>query len=235
MASLKLKINKQNRNKLYYTKFLYKAEFISHGIRFIFNSKNYKDCITRITRFNDHALSNNWPYGSHTIINLDKIDQLLFENVIAFHQKYQGTKQVTFLKSGFSHHGFTMYTNDVSILEELENIHYDIIITEAVTPPAEIMYFAKPPKYKYRVYLKSNKISVELNETLKNFHLKYHDKGDIWLSGGLTWYLTYKRRTTYSYLPSSAFIDYNDEQTLTLMHLLFGECLRKSYKLEKRP
>jgi hypothetical protein len=222
MVSLKLRIKKQNRNKLFYDKFLYRAEFNSLGVRFIFKSETLKDCINRITRFNKMR-----------DIDVNKLDLPLLGETITFYNKYKDKKQeVTFLRSGYSHSVFTMYTNDVSILEELVDISKDTEIIEAVTPPSEVMYFAKEPTYNYRVYLKSKLVSPETINCLRTFHMNNQDKGKVWLSNGISQFLG---RTKRGYLPTGCYIDFNDEQTLTQLYLLFGECLRKSYKLEKRP
>jgi hypothetical protein len=222
MVSLKLRIKKQNRNKLFYDKFLYRAEFNSLGVRFIFKSETLKDCINRITRFNKMR-----------DIDVNKLDLPLLGETITFYNKYKDKKQeVTFLRSGYSHSVFTMYTNDVSILEELVDISKDTEIIEAVTPPSEVMYFAKEPTYNYRVYLKSKLVSPETINCLRTFHMNNQDKGKVWLSNGISQFLG---RTKRGHLPTGCYIDFNDEQTLTQLYLLFGECLRKSYKLEKRP
>jgi hypothetical protein len=229
MVSSKLKIKIQNPNKLFYSKFLYKAEFTSLGVRFIFRSKSIEDCIKRIERFNDNTINNTWYMPRSPSLRLDHLDLSTLKKVICFYKKYKDSKQVTFLRSGYSHNVFSMYTNDVSILEELVDICSDTEIIEAVTPPSEIMYFAKEPPYKYRIYLKNKVFSQDTMSSLKTFYMSNHD---VFASSGLTHFVMQAGRR---YLPSGCFIDYNDEQTLTMMHLLFGECLRKSYKLEKRP
>jgi len=232
MASSKLKMKKQNRNKLYYGKFLYKAELEILGVRFIFNAKTIGGCVKRIQQFNNNSFHSVYFKALLDSIRIDHLDLPLLEKIIGFYTKYKGSNQVTFLRSGNNHSIFTMYTNDVSILEELVAISNLTNIIEAVIPPTEIMYFAKEPPYKYRIYLKNKVFSQDTMDSLKTFYMSNHNKGDVYASGGITHFVTHSRR---GYIPSGSFIDYNDEQTLTLMHLLFGECLRKSYKLEKRP
>jgi hypothetical protein len=234
MVSSKLRIKKQNRNKLFYDKFLYRAEFNSLGVSFILTSKakTLQDCINRIKRFNDNVLRNPW-YMSNREIDASKLALPLLEQTITFYNKYKDKKQeVTFLRSGYSHSVFTMYTNDVSVLEELVDISKDTEIIEAVTPPSEVMYFAKEPTYDYRVYLKSKLVSPETINCLRTFHMNNQNKGKVWLSNGISQFLG---RTKRGHLPTGCYIDFNDEQTLTQLYLLFGECLHKSYKLEKRP
>jgi hypothetical protein len=43
------------------------------------------------------------------------------------------------------------------------------------------------------------------------------------------------RKYWYNYLHSSYYVDYNDESTLTLLHMFFGSMLAKTYSLEKQP
>jgi hypothetical protein len=72
---------------------------------------------------------------------------------------------------------------------------------------------------------------------LRDFSKRYEYSLDIQLCGALKdyvnsnrWGIRYRK-----YLTNNYFINYNDPSTLTLMHLLFNECLGKNYKLEKRP
>lgn len=235
MVSSKLKIKQQNRNKLFYSKFKYRAELSGVGVRFVFNTKTLQKCLERIDTYNI-----NTPYSNHRIslvpIDTKKVDGHLLEDLINFRLKYKDSKEVKIYRSGYGYDTYTVYTNDTNVLEEVRDISNTVNITEVITPPSEVMYFAKEPEYKYRVYLKTTRASSELISTLNSFRNSYHNKGDIWLSGGLVLFLMRHCNTHRSlYLPGASFIDFKDEQTLTLMHLLFGECLRKSCKLEKRP
>jgi hypothetical protein len=109
-------------------------------------------------------------------------------------------------------------------------------VHEAVTPPEKVMYFAKEPKYKYRVYLKSKRVSDSLIDSLSGFCDTYKDK-NINVSNGLIKFINSEhwKRRIYSYLNNSFFIEFNDDSMITIMHLMMSECIGKTYKLEKRP
>ena len=53
MGSFKFTIKQQNRNKLYYSKFRYRAELREEGVRFVFGTKTLKKCFERIDKFNN--------------------------------------------------------------------------------------------------------------------------------------------------------------------------------------
>ena len=225
-----MNITQTNRNKLFYNKFCYRVILKYLGVRFVSNTRDLDHFKRKINkaRKNNSSVWYKLPVPKLTELNLD-----LCEKLIVFYNNYSCNKEVTFLHE---HLSLSLYTSNIDILKELYQIDNNIEITQALTPPSAIMYFAKEPEYKYRVYFKSTRASSELLSTLNSFRYSYHDKGDVWLSGGLVLFLMRHCNTHKSfYLPSSSFIDFKDEQTLTLMHLLFGECLRKSYKLEKRP
>lgn len=235
MGLLKLKIKQQNRNKLFYSKFRYRAELSGEGVRFVFTTKTLQKCLERIDVYNINA-SNSGNWIPLVPINTDEVDGHLLEDLIKFRLKYKDSKEVKIYRSGYGYDTYTVYTNDTNVLEEVRDISNAVKITEVITPPSEVMYFAKEPEYKYRVYLKSKKANTELISTLNSFRNNYHNKGDMWLSGGLVYFLIRNSNSLKSLsLPTAAYIDFNDEQSLTLMHILFGECLRKSCKLEKRP
>ena len=234
MGSFKLTIKQQNRNKLYYSKFRYRAELREEGVRFVFGTKTLKKCFERIDKFNNLMAIARLSFSKR--IDTDLVDKQLLESLINFRLKYEDSKDVKIYRSGYGLDTFNVYTNDISILEEAHEISDKFLITEITVPPSEFMYFSKEPEYNYRVYLKATRASSEMISTLNSFRNNYHDNGDIWLSGGLVSFLKRHSDTNKSFsLPSSSFIDFKDEQTLTLMHILFGECLRKYCKLEKRP
>lgn len=242
MELLKSQIKHQNRNKLFYGKYEYKAEVNSLAIRFIFRSKNANHCVTRITTYNDRRLSSPWLRENDTKIDVSNLNLDLIEKVIAFYRKHKND-DVTFLRSGYSHNVFSFYTNDISMLEEIADICPEVEFTRAIPPPDKVMYFSKEPPYQYRVYLKSKRVESELISTLTNF--LQNNQATTHRSGGLGFFLIRhnlrgqgqytNNLPPYGYLPNNCFIDFQEEQTLTLMHLLFSDCLRKSYKLEKRP
>lgn len=212
-----------NRNKLFYDKHKYKVLVDLPGARYFKWTRNFDKFIKQLT---DREYLDK--HDCNDVILLD-----LYKKVMDFHNEFKSNKEVTFLHE-YSFLG--VYTSNVDIIQEILNIDPTFKVYEVVTPPQKIMYFAKEPQYKYRVYLKSKRVSDSLINSLTDFRNTYNNKG-VYISGGLMRFINtslWKKRF-YSYLHGSFFIDFNDDSMLTFMHLLIGECLGKTYKLEKRP
>jgi hypothetical protein len=149
-----------------------------------------------------------------------------------FYTKFNNNKEVTFLHDSI----LGVYTSNVDIIQEILKIDSKLEVYEAITPPQKTMYFAKEPKYKYRVYLRSMRATESLIKSLDDFRNTYDNNG-VYLSGGLVSFINTSnwRKRFNSYLHGGFFIDFNENSMLTFMHLLIGECIGKTYKLEKRP
>jgi hypothetical protein len=224
-------ITQTNRNKLFYNKFCYRVVLKYPGVRFVSNTRDlvhFKQKINNARKNNSTA----WyklPVPKLTELNLD-----LCEKLIGFYSNYSCNKEVTFLHD---HLSLSVYTSNIDILKELYQIDNNIEITQALPAPPAVMYFAKDPKFAYRVYLKGIRVTESLVSDLRDFSKRYEYSHDIQVCSALKDYVNSNRWGVryYNYLTNNYFINYNDPSTLTLMHLLFNECLGKNYKLEKRP
>ena len=164
---------------------------------------------------------------------IDNYTEAKYRELFDFYKKYMDNKEVTFLRD-YDSLGF--YTSNQVILNELQVLNLGLRVYEAIPPPDKIMYFANEPQYKYRVYLKSKRVSESLIDSLSGFCDTYKDKG-INVSSGILRFIDSEhwKHRFYSYLNNSFFIEFNDDSMITIMHLMMGECLGKTYKLEKRP
>jgi hypothetical protein len=131
-----------------------------------------------------------------------------------------------------------IFSNDLSVLQALESIigtHYSYDYTQVQTSEyAGVKLFVNDPPNKYRVYLKSRRVSDTFVDELKELLQRtptLHPSTALksWLAGSnrFSW--------RYKFSSASHFIDYNDESTLSYLALIHGEMLGKKYKLEKRP
>lgn len=207
-----------NRNKIFYGKYKYKVDINLDGSRYLKYASTYDSFIRKIVK---------------TGYVWDTSLESKYRSVFDFYKKYSGSKEVTFLRE-WSMLG--LYTSNQDILNELLVLNLGLKVHEAVTPPEKVMYFAKEPQYKYRVYLKSKRVSDLLMGSLIDFCDTYKDK-NINISTGLINFIEskYWKHRMYSYLNNGYFIEFNDESMITIMHLIIGECIGKTYKLEKRP
>lgn len=213
-----MKTVQTNRNKLFYGKYRYKASVKIIGSRYFKRTNTFSAFIQKITKIG---------YAIHTY------EESKYRSVFDFYKKYADNKEITFLRE-YDSLGF--YTSSESILNELLVLNLGLKVNEAVVPPDKVMYFAKDPQYKYRVYLKSKRVSDSLIDSLSGFCDTYKDK-NINISSGLTNFIDSEhwKKRFYSYLSNSFFIEFNDESMITIMHLIISECIGKTYKLEKRP
>lgn len=211
-----------DRNKLFYDKYQYKVLVNLPGARYLKWSRNFDKFVKQLTERG---------YLEHNCDDVVLLD--LYKKVMDFYNEFKSNKEVTFLHE-YSFLG--VYTSNVDIIQEILKIDSTMKVLEAVTPPQKIMYFAKEPKYKYRVYIKSTRATESLIKSLEDFR-KTYDNNSVYLSGGLVSFINTSnwRKRFNSYIHGGFFIDFNDKSMLTFMHLLIGECLGKTYELEKRP
>ena len=131
-----------------------------------------------------------------------------------------------------------LFSNDLQALHDLKSIiglQYEYNVTQAQTSEyAGIKEFVNEPKHKFRVYLKSKRVSDTFTSELSQMfarttNLHPSNALTIWLSLKTTRYAWKQRYSSASY-----FIDYDDESTLSYLALIYGDMLGKKYKLEKR-
>jgi len=219
------------RDSNYYNKYTYRLRFKIFGIRYIINEKNVESFMKRY----------NATTGWRVIKEQDRLE--IIENLEAL-------KQLIELRNSLKKDGdgivrlewnnVAIFSNDLSYLKSIESIKSDIEYdyTQVRTNNfIGIKSFIKPPKHKFRVYLKSKMVGgdfvVQLNELLNrdtglypSTSLKYWIKGST-LNGN-----TYSWR--YRFTNATHFIDYDDETLLSYLALMHGEYLGQRYKLEKR-
>ena len=208
-----MKTIQTSRNKLFYNRYRYKVSINIVGSRYLKNSRTYQDFANRVKPNTDL--------------------ESRYRTVFDFYKKYMDNTEVTFLRY-YDYLGF--YTSNETIIHELLVMNLGLKVHEAIAPPDKIMYFANEPQYKYRVYLKSKRVSDSLIDSLSGFCDTYKDK-NINVSNGLIKFIDSKhwKRRIYSYLNNGFFIEFNDDSMITIMHLMMSECIGKTYKLEKRP
>lgn len=132
------------------------------------------------------------------------------------------------------------FSADLSVLQDIEKqfgTSYKCDFTQVQTSQfAGVKHFVNEPKHKYRVYLRSKRVSdtfhVELRDTINRQKSLYPSTAlKRWLSNdGKRYGIWYFRWSS-----SAHFIDYDDESTLSYLALMHGDVLGKKYKLEKRP
>jgi predicted dithiol-disulfide oxidoreductase (DUF899 family) len=130
-----------------------------------------------------------------------------------------------------------LFSNDLQALHDLKStigLQYQYNVTQAQTSEyAGIKEFVNEPKHKFRVYLKSKRVSDTFVTELSQLFAR---TPNLHPSNALIQWISPKQRYAWKqrYSSASYFIDYDDESTLSYLALLYGEMLGKKYKLEKR-
>jgi hypothetical protein len=217
------------RESLYYGKYQYRARLKLDGLNRTHLAKTMLDVLHRLKK-----------YGRQKEIASLDLDCL--ERFINWRNKYatpidkadrQALIRIESVTAG-------VFSNDLQLLQTLESIagKDSVDYTEIDTSiPTGVRYFVKEPKYKYRVYLKSKAVKDKFVEDLRRFIDRYKDTQttiiassslDSWLNGNA-------RNWAYRYCSSHYYIEYNEESTHSLIGIMFGDMIKRRFKLEKRP
>jgi hypothetical protein len=216
-----------HRPSLYYSKYKYRARIHLTGITAVWFCSSEEDLEKRVAR-------NQRRFKGADLALLKK-----------FYAWYSVTKQIkpkvcTIRVEG---NAGAVFANDLNWLKQLESLGSPVDYTEVdESIPDGVKYFVKEPKYKYRFYLKSKRVSEDFPNKLREFIDKYKDTDTTivpstalkeWVNPVpvTSAYGSWRRR----YCSSSYFIDTNQESTLTLFMLMFDGMVSRKFKLEKRP
>ena len=213
------------RGTLYYGKYNYRARFHLVGLRRTYFANNITDYKQKLSgsRFRVDT----------TDINFDSIEQFLnWRNTNAKGSNKQAMIRVEGDTAG-------IFSNNLQLLKTLENfasVDYTEIDSNI---PTGVKYFTNQPKYNYRVYLKSKKVDDKFKDDLYRFIDRYKGTETVIVpSNALRNWLTGKSKQHYWYGPycsSHFFIDYNEDSTNSLIGIMFGDMVKRRFKLEKRP
>lgn len=226
MASLKLKV--EQRSKLYFNKFKYKAVLHIPGAAYTYYTPDLASFVSRTERLktNNHGirvLGNDWKeYWEE--VSIDKISQFItWRNVI---QKDKCMYRITGDYVSF-------FSNDLALLQTLDSIDNNIKLSQVeIYGQPNIMYFKKEPKYKYRTYFRAKRIPKDFSDNLRTLQDMYKS---IHFSKGIFTSLFHNNWHPFRYIHGSYFVEYNDEQMITILSMWFPDMLAKTYSCVKQP
>jgi len=216
------------RSSLYYNKFKYRARFYCKGITLAWFNYTEEEIIDKIEKFKNRFVGAN------------------SKHILEFYNWKVATKKNKSATVRIEGETASVFSNDLDLLKTLESIGCPVDYTEVDdTIIVGIKHFIREPKYKYRIYLKSKRVSDDFRDKLHNFIERYTDTDTVIIpSSSLSKWLkddsqyvrgSWSYNWNKCYTSANFFIDYNDESTLTLFSLIFSGMISKSYKLEKRP
>lgn len=216
------------RSGLYYNKFKYRARFYCKGVTLAWFKRRLDETLAKITEYQNRFK------GADA------------NHIFAFYQWKEVAKKNKTATVRIEGDVASIFSNDLALLKTLESIGCPVDYTEVDEAIiVGVKFFVKEPKYKYRLYLKSKRVTEEFRTKLLNFINRYENTDTVIVpSGSLKRWLSDDSRYAPSswsygwnrtYSSSSHFIDYNDESTVTLFSIMFSGMISKTYKLEKRP
>jgi hypothetical protein len=234
----------ERRPSLYYNKYTYRARFHLLGLNRTYYVNSIEEYIRRITSmekerslwgiYNDAVVKK-------TELDLANINLNSIENFINWRNIYtkKENKQAMLRLEGNT---AGIFSNDLDLLKTLKNIQPNLNICYTtvdidLTLDTSVKYFLQEPKFKYRVYFKSKRISDDTKKQLDSFVKRYESTGTTilpcpalqnWLNGNTPQWRS-------NYLSSAYHLNYNDESSGSLIALMFPGLIHKFYKLEKHP
>lgn len=227
MESFKLKVEK--RNKLYFNRFKYRAVVQIQGAAYTYYTPDLETFISRMEKLRDNkprygvrVMHDEWKeYWDE--VDLDRISQLItWRNVVSKDKcliRIQGDN-------------VSFFSNELPLLQTLDSIDPKVDITEAVCYEPDYMYFKKQPKYKFRTYFKGKRMPKDFSDNCRTLQDMYKSLN---FSKGLFISLFHNNWHPYRYMHGSYFVEYNDEQMLTILSMWFPDMLAKTYSLAKEP
>lgn len=222
-------ISLDNRDALYYGKYQYRARLKLDGLNRTSQAKTMLEVLYRLKKYTKQK--------DLATLDLDSLERFInWRNTYATPID-KADKQVIIRIESIT---AGVFSNDLKLLQTLEAIAGKDAVdyTEVdMTIPTGMKYFVKEPKYKYRVYLKSKAVKEKFVEDLKRFIDRYKDtQTTIVASSSLDHWLNGKvRHWMYRYCSSHYYIEYNEESTHSLIGIMFGDMIKRRFKLEKRP
>lgn len=228
MESSKLKVEK--RNKLYFNKFTYKAVCKIKGAGYTYYTNDFETFVARMEKWRDNKLrygvrvmSDDWKEYMDEI-NLDQISKFItWRNLIS-------KDKCMYRMQGDS---VSFFSNDLSLLHTLRSIDENSTFYKAECyDTVNVMYFKKQPKYKFRTYFRSKRIPKDFSDNLRTLQGMYKS---INFSKGIFPSLFHNNWHPYRYIHGSYFVEYNDEQMITILSMWFPDMLGKTYSLAKEP
>ena len=222
-VSLKLKV--EEREKLYYNKYSYKAVCKIPGAYYTTGIKNIEDYKDKVESLQTEL--KRWPVHTspHGLGNLDYLD---LDNLICYIVKFEKNDKGTLRREGNT---ISFFSNDLDFLKKAPSTISPLKITQVSVMPAGVKYFKRKVPAPFRVHLKEARVNTELRQDIFN----YIDKTDgVEGSSALMVWLTRVSSWNQVWCSKSFYINYTDSSQLTMMHILFSEVIGKNYKLEQQ-
>ena len=222
MASLKLKV--EQREKLYYSKYSYKAVCRIKGAYYTNNLTTIYQYIEKINDLQGGLRR----FPMYVSDGLDAVDYQHIDTLIQYIVNFEKNDKGTIRREGNS---ISFFSNDLAFLEQAPSALSPLNIFEVELLPTGVKYFKRKVPAPFRVHLKDARVTTDLREDI----FDYINKTDgVEGSYALMVWLTRRNIWNQVWCSKSFYINYADSGQLTMMHILFSEVIGKNYKLEQK-
>lgn len=217
-----------NRTGLYFGKYTYRAQLRVAGAGYTYYTNNLAQFKKKLE--NTKANRNNYRISILNNRFEETIDRIDFEQIEKFFDWKTNKDPDTFMYR-IQGDNISFFSNDLDLLYTLTVIDPKAKFSKAYIQAADVIYFKKEPKFKFRTFFKGKKCSTEFPEQINDLMSMYKDK--IHFSPGMVRMINRYPNTPYRYMHTSYYVDYNDPGMLSIIGLWFGEYLGKTYSLQK--
>ena len=216
------KLNLEDRDKLFFNKYKYRAACTLPGVRFTYYCTTLKDFQKKMEKRKHDPWFQGRMYEDD--INLNAI-----EYFIKWRNQYKKDAIIR-----IEYDTFAVFSNDLELLKTLgEMDEYDVEYTEVNVIAPGVKFFKNKPKHDFRIYLKGIRLDSNKVDEICSFVDNYKDRDSVKISNALVHAVTNGKININRWMHNSYYIDYNDESMLTLLRLVFPSMLSsKIYKLE---
>lgn len=229
-----LKSKDELRSILFYNRYIYRASFKGTGLiytRYANSLEQYNEAIRMAKEYSTRVRLSR--YGDRREY-WDSVEFDFISQYLSWKEKHRENVIIR-----LEHDSVSVFFNEMEVLDDLDKFIPEINLTKINLQATGKMFFKRTPKYSYRMYFKQN--IYKFSEELDSFIVNHAGNKDISFSKSLLnkrddsvrKYL--HTRLPYYYFNHRGFVDYNNESTLTLLHMYFSGAIGKVYKLEKEP
>ena len=223
----KSKIKVKDGKRLYFNKFGYKVHLKSKELYHTYWVKDLSQFRQKIDELVQEQSESEFYDSYRRKIDPNEIDYETVENYLNFRNKYKNDRNlVIFRREG---DGIGIYVNEVKIIDEVLNFSPNAKVTQIIPMPTGVLLFKQTPPAAYRIYCKTSTQPGSIRDEIIEYLGRTPDMvPNIVLKRELS------HRWAKVYFHAGQYFDYNDNNNILIMHLLFPGILGKSYKLEKK-
>lgn len=226
-----MKLQTDIRNALYFGKYQYRARCRVEGAAYTYYTKSIEEFKYKMAK-----KSASPPSYIEVVMTgwRSRVDMIDYDQIATYFAWREDAPRDLYM-ARIQGNMISFFSDDLDLLKTLTVLDPNLEISVADIIGKNVLYFKNQPKFKYRTYFRGKRVPDNFKEEVKSFAERYDNIARICPALKRLVNETMGKKHWYNYLHSSYYVDYNDESTLTLLHMFFGSMLSKTYTLEKQP